>query len=224
MIVILHAIRLQDAIGRSRTLIPLLAKLPVHVRADVVDGSNTFHSVMRMQTRQCRRVLLSAIFASLAVVSATRATDPPCPVTLAQLKKLGVCELDRLFEQAPAGEVPHGPARGRVLVMADARMPKVRACLASSMWKGKNFDDDGTFINQWPGFQALRGNAEPGTSWHDGKPCLVLDYPANTPLFGNTRDELRQVGPGLYLVRLYERCPYPHFRGYLVISTCAAAI
>lgn len=161
---------------------------------------------------------------SIAVVAAASADEPQCAWTLSSLKKLSVCELDRIFENAPVGEIPLGKARGRVLLMADARLPRVRACLASSLWKGKNFDDDGTFINQWPGFQALRGNAEPGPSWHDGKPCLVLDYPPNTPLFGNTRDELRQIGPGLYLVRLYERCPCPYFRGYLTVWTCSCAI
>ena len=57
-----------------------------------------------------------------------------------------------------------------------------------------------------------------GVSWHDGNPCLVLDYPSDTPIFGNTRDEIREVAPGLFLARLYETCPRPHFRGYFAIE------
>ena len=69
-----------------------------------------------------------------------------------------------------------------------------------------------------PGFQALRGKAELGVSGYDGKPCLVFQYPPDTPLFGNMYDELREVAPGLYLARLYERCPCPRFRGYFAIQ------
>ncbi len=145
-----------------------------------------------------------------------------CHVTMAQLKKMNVCELDRLFEHAAPGGIPHGFARGQVLLMVDAKFPKMRARFASSAWKGKHFEDDGEFINQWPGFQALRGKSQLGTSWHDEKPCWVLDYPPGTPLFGNTRDEMRQIGCGLFLARLYETCPCPRFRGYFAIQVCAA--
>jgi hypothetical protein len=132
------------------------------------------------------------------------------------------CELTQLFENAKPGEIPHGYARGQVLLKTDARLPRLRARLEGSAWKGKHFEDGGSFINQWPGFKALRGHGELGESWHDGKPCLVLEYPSNTPIFGNTRDELREVAPGLYLARLYDRCPCPRFRGYFAIQVCCA--
>ncbi len=177
------------------------------------DSSRTHEIAMHIPIR-----LYVLAFAFLMTGSFNCARAQSCPLSVAQLKKLSVCELDRLFEQAPPGDIPVGTARGRVLLMTDARLPRLRACLASSVWKGKQFDCDGEFINQWPGFQALRGKAALGESWHDGKPCLVLDYPSDTPIFGNTRDELRLVAPGLYLARLYERCPCPHFRGYFVIE------
>jgi hypothetical protein len=165
-----------------------------------------------------RRLLIACVIVGALLATQVHADDAPCPITLAQLKKMNLGELDRLFQQAPPGEIPVGYARGRVLLMIDARLPKLRACMASSVWKGKTFDESGGFINQFPGFKALRGKAEPGVSWHDGKPCLVLDYPSDTPIFGNTRDEIREVAPGLYLARLYETCPCPHFRGYFAIE------
>ncbi|MBM3993310.1 MAG: hypothetical protein FJ303_04020 [Planctomycetes bacterium] len=158
-------------------------------------------------------------FAIVLAGAAPVIADTP-PHSLADLKRLGESELTRLFEGASLGEIPVGPARGHVLLMSEARLPRVKARLANSVWKGKHFDADGGFINQWPGFQALRGSGAVGTSWHDAKPCLVLDYPSGTPVFGNTRDELRQVAPGLYLGRLYERCPCPRFRGYFAIEMC----
>jgi hypothetical protein len=139
-------------------------------------------------------------------------------LTLGCLKKMSACELERLFEEAPAGDIPVGDVRGHVLLMTSARMPRLQARLASSIWKGKHFEEDGAFINQWPGFQALRSHSEPGTSWHDGKPCIVIEYPPQTPVFGNNRDEIRTVAPGLYLARLYERCPCPKFRGYFALA------
>jgi hypothetical protein len=163
---------------------------------------------------------LAVAFAFLPATSAGRASDPPCCLTMAQLKRLNLCGLDRLFAQAPPGEIPLGYARGQVLLMTDARCPKLRARLASSAWKGKHFCEGGEFINQWPGFTALRGKIEPGVSSYDDKPCLVLDYPPGTPLFGNMRDEMREIAPGLYLARLYEICPCQRFVGYFAIQVC----
>jgi hypothetical protein len=163
--------------------------------------------------------LLALAFCVL--IPATTAAQS-CPLTLDRLKRMSEAELEQLFDQAPPGPVPNGYTRGQVLLMTDARMPRLKARLGSVMWKGKHFDDDGGFINQWAGgFRALRGHAEPGVSWHDGKPCIVVRYPHGTPVFGNTWDELREVAPGLYLARLYERCPCPRFRGYFAIeATC----
>src|SRR5262245_25734996 len=102
-----------------------------------------------------RRLLLASILIGPMLATSVRADELPCPVTLAQLKKVNLYELDCLFEPAPPGEIPVGYARGRVLLMVDARCPKLRACMASSVWKGKTFDESGGFINQFPGFQAL---------------------------------------------------------------------
>ena len=160
-----------------------------------------------------------ALFAGAGVLaSAPGSGAAPCPLSLQQLKKLSECELERLFANAPPGAVPVGYARGATLLMTSARMPRLKARLADSVWKGKHFEESGDFINQWIAFQALRGHAQVGTSWHDEKPCIVIEYPPNTPLFGNTRDELREVAPGLYLAGLYEKCPCPRFRGYFAIQ------
>lgn len=153
-----------------------------------------------------------------AAVAPGRASAQSCPHTLASLKKVSECELTRLFEQAPPGPIPIGYARGEVLLMTDAKLPRLRARLASTAWKGKHFEENGEYVNQWPGFTALRGKAELGVSGYDGKPCLLFEYPPDTPLFGNTFDEVREIAPGLYLGRLYERCPCPRYRGYIAIE------
>jgi hypothetical protein len=167
-----------------------------------------------------RRLVVACI--GLAFLTAGRATAQSSPITLAQLSKMNVDELTHLFEQASPGEIPRGYARGKVLLLTDSKRPRLQARLANLAWKGKHFEADGAYINQWPGFQALRGQAELGISSYDGKPCLLLQYPPETPLFGNTYDEMRQIAPGLYLARLYERCPCPHFNGYIAIQVCCS--
>jgi hypothetical protein len=165
-----------------------------------------------------KRLLLAGVLTFLLGITADETRAEPDCLTLKHLTKLSECELNRLFEQAPPGAIPLGYSRGRVLRMQDARLPRLQARLASGIWKGKHFEEDGAFINQWPGFTALRSKAEMGISSLDGKPCIVIEYPLETPLFGNNRDELREIAPGLYLARLYERCPCPRFRGYFAIQ------
>jgi len=38
-----------------------------------------------------------------------------------------------------------------------------------------------------------------GKSWFDNKECIVLDYSKTSLLAKHIRDEIRQIGPGLYL-------------------------
>jgi len=63
----------------------------------------------------------------------------------------------------------------------------------------------GTFSNRWLGGVKAGGTSvcvEP--SWLDGQPCFVMQYPPDAPIFGNVRDELRQIQPGVWLGRSYE--------------------
>jgi hypothetical protein len=102
--------------------------------------------------------------------------------------------------------------------MADSKHPRLQARMAGVVWKGKRFEEDGTFINQWAGFRALSSQADEGCSWLDGGPCVVMEYAPDTPLFGNTRDELREIGCGLYLGLMWERGPHAHIRGYFALE------
>jgi hypothetical protein len=160
----------------------------------------------------------ATLLAALPGAFADGEREGVCYTAAAQLDSLSVCQLDQLFAGAGTGPIPLGYARGHVLLMTDARHPRMRARLVGLAWKGKHFAPDGSFVNQWPGFRAVRAQAVCGPSWFDGEPCLAVDYPDGAPVFGNTRDELRQIGPGLYLGRLYERCPCPRFRGYFAIE------
>ncbi len=166
-------------------------------------------------------VYAGAAFLILSVPFSSDANEPQTCLTPAHLKRMSLCELEHLFEQSSVGEIPVGYMRGQILLLTDARFPRLKASLAGTAWKGKHIDSDGDFINQWPGFKAVSGHAAIGPSQHDGKPCIVMSYPRNAPVFGNTSDELREIAPGLFLGRLYAVCPCPRFTGYFVIqATC----
>lgn len=151
-----------------------------------------------------------------------RASEPgvpwiPVPATPEGLGRLTVGQLDAVFGCGSVGVLPVGLGSGRVLVRTDTRMPQARARLQSLVWKGKFFRCDGTFTNQWLGFRAVDSVVQLGTSWYDGQPCILLDYPPDAPVFGNARDELREIAPGVLLGRFYERCPQPKLQGYFVL-------
>jgi hypothetical protein len=138
-----------------------------------------------------------------------------CITSLKQLQRLSERDLERLYARAEAAPLPVGFVRGQVLVLAGRPFPRVGVRVSGLVWKGKHFDEAGRFINQWTGFRALSSQAVYGSSWYDGRPCLVLEYSEGTPVFGNMRDEVRELGPGLFLARVYQRSPRPLFRGFI---------
>jgi hypothetical protein len=165
--------------------------------------------------RPLQPTFVSATLFILTLFPGRAATDEPVLTSLRQLQHLSEQDLERLYAQADAAPPLVGYVRGQVLVLEGYRFPRAGAKLAGAVWKGKHFDEEGRFINQWVGFRALQSRAGYGPSWYDGRPCLVLEYPEGTPLFANMRDEVRQVGPCLFLARAYQRSPCPQFRGYI---------
>jgi hypothetical protein len=143
----------------------------------------------------------------------------PGPTCISDLKDLCLEQLQGLYATGTSGCTPAGCSRGEVLVMADTRHPRMKVRMANTVWKGKCFAEDGSFINQWAGFRALHSCVAEGPSWFDGQPCIVMEYPPGTPLFANLRDELRQIGPCLWLGMFYDREPCPKFRGMFALES-----
>jgi hypothetical protein len=138
-----------------------------------------------------------------------------CP---ADLRHLCCDELQQIFASAEGCTFPSGFGRGEVLLRTDPRHARLKARMTNRVWKGKRFEEDGYFINQWLCFRALHSYVCQGPSWLDGRPCVILEYPPDTPLFGNTRDELREVAPGVWLGMWYDREPCPKLRGFFVLE------
>src|SRR5260370_1432679 len=95
------------------------------------------------------------------------------PSTMADLKNLSQCPLTQLYACSEAGALCVGFVRGEVLVLVEA--PRFKKWLILIIWKGKHFDDQGGFINQWIGFKALHSCAYLGSSYYDGRTSIILE-------------------------------------------------
>jgi hypothetical protein len=145
--------------------------------------------------------------------------EPGAGLTPDDVARMDRGQLDAAFCAGRVGATPCGAGRGKVLLVVDALMPRVRARLMGTVWKGKYFYPGGcAFTNQWLGFKAVEAPVAVDPSWVDGAPCFVLDYPTTAAVFGNTRDELREIGEGVFLGRFNDRCPCPKLRGYFVLD------
>src|SRR5207244_10762297 len=73
-------------------------------------------------------------------------------------------------------------------------------------WQGKNFDSaKGTLRNKILAFglNAIIAKVYKGSSWMDGKECIVLDYSETSLVAHWVRDEIREVATRVYLGKVY---------------------
>ena len=54
-----------------------------------------------------------------------------------------------------------------------------------------------------PSTKAIVARVYKGASWLDGKDCIVLDYSETSIVAHYVRDEIRLIGPGFYLGKVY---------------------
>ena len=169
--------------------------------------------------RRSRKWGRSAVLGVFLALAATARSDHPGCITLDRLKRMSAAELAETFARAEVGRPPAGVAHGRGVCVIDARLPRVQRGLTNLVWRGKVLAEDGSFVNRWAGgVRAIGSQYVIAPSWVDGRPAVVMEYPPGTPLFANTRDELREVAPGLYLGPLYDRFPCPRLKGYVALE------
>jgi hypothetical protein len=112
-------------------------------------------------------------------------------------------ELDDLFSSSPAGDIPNGEAQGTAIIAPGTVLSAETASLINIFgWQGKTFDaEHGTLTNRILaiGLNAIVAQVYKGKSWFDNKECIVLDYSKTSLLAKHIRDEIRQIGPGMYL-------------------------
>jgi hypothetical protein len=125
---------------------------------------------------------------------------------LHNLRQMTAAQLDELFSHSRVGDLPDGRMDGTVLLAA-GRGPEsapVARLIDRYIWHGKTFDAArGVLYNRFPTTHAFSATMLIGPSLYDQADCIVLDY-TESPA-SHVRDELRQVTPGIYLGKAYQR-------------------
>src|SRR5215471_11763722 len=128
-------------------------------------------------------------------------------MTVSDMLKMSQADLDALFGKSPAGEIPRGEANGTAIVAPGTTYTQDIANFVSHFaWQGKVFDPDkGVLRNKITpfGLNAIIARVYKGDSWLDGKECIVLDYSETSLVAHWIRDEIREVGPRMYLGKVY---------------------
>lgn len=129
--------------------------------------------------------------------------------TANHLLELTGAELDERFGAGESGPPPRGRGAGVALVASGTRLGRALAAVARAVaWRGKEFAADGASLRNLLSPFGLRGitaSVYEGESRLDGRPCVVLDYSSTSRIAGWIRDEIRRVGPDLYLGVVYVR-------------------
>lgn len=128
-------------------------------------------------------------------------------VTVEAMLGMSRRQLDDLFRQHQAGDIPKGEGRGTVLV----RWGKLISTLISRIvhrlaWQGKVFDPErGELRNEVSPLRRrlVRAQVYKAPSWLDQKECIVLDYSKTSFVARKIRDEIREVAPGIFLGIVY---------------------
>jgi len=126
---------------------------------------------------------------------------------VAQLLAMSQAQLDDLFRASPPGDIPNGPAAGTAIIAPGTKYSQPIAQIINHFgWQGKVFDaKSGTLKNRILAFglEAIIARVYKGASWLDGKECIVLDYSETSLVADRIRDEIRLIGPGVYLGKVY---------------------
>ncbi|MCB1875160.1 MAG: hypothetical protein KDH88_04215 [Chromatiales bacterium] len=116
-------------------------------------------------------------------------------------------QLDDLFKASPAGDIPDGEAEGTAIIAPGTRYSEIIAKVVNHFaWQGKVFDGKkGLLKNRISlfGIEAIVAKVYKDASWLDGKECIVLDYSDTSIVASRIRDEIRLIGPGFYLGKVY---------------------
>jgi hypothetical protein len=127
--------------------------------------------------------------------------------TAPQLLSMSAQDLDGLFTSSPSGDIPNGEAQGTAIIASGTEFSsEIASIINIFVWEGKTFDAaHGTLRNRILAFglNAIVAEVYKAASWFDNKDCIVLDYSKTSLVAEHVRDEIRLIGPGIYLGLVY---------------------
>lgn len=118
-------------------------------------------------------------------------------------------QLDEIFRNSPAGEIPQGKTDGVAIVASGTAVSDDIARVVNHFtWKGKVFDPEKRQLINRIGIapfehKLIVAKVYKGNSWFDDKECIVIDYADTSWIAHWVRDEIREVAPGIYLGLVY---------------------
>ena len=128
-------------------------------------------------------------------------------IDVPQLLAMSQQQLDDLFRASRAGEIPNGPAKGTAIIAPGTKYsPAIAEMVSHFGWQGEVFDaQKGLLKNRIliSGIEAIVARVYKGPSWLDQQECIVLDYSETSVVAHWIRDEIRLIGPGFYLGKVY---------------------
>jgi hypothetical protein len=120
---------------------------------------------------------------------------------------MSVEQLDDLFRNSPAGDIPVGKTDGTAIIAPGTNVSDDIARFVNHFtWKGKIFEPEkGELINRIGPLEhrLIVAKVFKGRSWFDNKECIVIDYSETSLIAKWIRDEIREVAPGIYLGLVY---------------------
>lgn len=163
-----------------------------------------------MNGQWTRREAIGTFLATL-LANGVRADDVPAfggISCLEELEGMSWPALEATYRAATAGDPPCGDFRGSALYCLGKKGGKFRRESSQLLWVGKRFEG-GCMVNRWRAGTAVRAAVSVGPSWLDGAPSVLMDYRGESAVvWRNIRDEIRPVGPGVYLGMMirYQDC------------------
>ncbi len=120
-------------------------------------------------------------------------------------------ELDQIYRDAPAGEIPFGDTQGTAILAGSGFAKFVATFSRLFAWQGKVFDlfsadrQSGVLVNKVSPFslKLIVAKVYRDKSWIDDKDTIVIDYSKTSLLAKVIRDEIREVEPGVYLGKVW---------------------
>ena len=120
-----------------------------------------------------------------------------------QLMRMTSSQLDELFANSSAGDIPDGEGKGTALLVEGTTFtPEIARFINYFAWQGKIFDAKAGFLKNLItpfGIAAIVAKVYKGKSWLDDKDSILVDYSETSVVAGWARDEIRMIGPGVYL-------------------------
>jgi hypothetical protein len=166
------------------------------------------------------RILAGPILAVVLSLVPHSARAQGSAMTLDDLVRMSGPQLDALYAAGTVPPIPHGRVVGRAIYYPGTKMAVPMSRGARFVWQGKVFDaPNARAVNKFFGVRAVPGKLYYAESWKDGGPALILDYQETSKIYAQNRDEIRQIGPGLYLGLMYGRTePQPTLKMYFVLE------